>query len=107
MSLLAVADDDEDVDPGDYNEFCSDFDLDDDGVFDNEDTGQGEGYVCMTVTDSRLPLEEDEYEDDDILLPPGVFNVGGNPSIRPNFFNGTLNDSLGRPYINEDPISNA
>ena len=59
----------------------------------------------MTVTDSWLP-PENEYDDDDILLRPGVFDVGDKPSIHPNFFNGTLNDSLGRPYINDDPISN-
>ena len=104
MSLLAVADDDEDDGPGDYNEFRSDYDLGNDDVFDNDDTGQGEGYVCMTVTGSWFPLEDDKYEDDDILLRPGVFNVG-NPSIHPNFFHGTLNDSLSRPYINNNPIS--
>ena len=60
----------------------------------------------MTVTNSWLPLEENEYEDDDILLRPGVFDVSGNLSIYPNFFNGTLDNSLGRSYINDDPISN-
>ena len=60
----------------------------------------------MTVTDSWLFLEEDEYEDNDNYLRPGVFDVGGNPSIHPNFFNGTLNDSLSRPYIIDDSISN-
>ena len=109
MSLMAVADDDDDEDDddesGDYDEFCSNCDLDDDGVFDNNDTGQGERYICMTMTDSWCPLEDDKYEDDNILLGPGVFDVGGNPSIHPNFFIGTLNDSLSRPYINDDPIS--
>ena len=105
MSLLAVADDDDD-DPSDYDKFRSNYDLDDDGLFDNDDTGQGEGYVCMIVTDSWYLLEDDEYGDDDILLRPGVFNVGANPSIHPNFFHGTLNGSLGRPYINNNPISN-
>ena len=60
----------------------------------------------MMVTDSWLPLKEDEYEDDDILLRPGVFDVNGNPIIHPNFFNDTLNDSLRRPYINNDRNSN-
>ena len=55
MSLLAVADDDGEDDPGDYDEFCSNYDLDDGGVFDNDDADNGEGYVCMTVTDSWLP----------------------------------------------------
>ena len=105
MSLLAVADDDDDDDPGDYNKFRSDYDLGDDSVFENNDTSQGEGYVCMTVTDSWYPIEDDEYEDGNILLHHSIFNVGGNPSIHPNFFHGTLNDNLGWPYINDDPIS--
>ena len=105
ISLLVVVDDDDNDGPGDYDEFCSDYDLDNNGVFDNNDTGQGEEYVCMTVTDSLYPLEDDEYEDDDILLRHGVFDVGGNPSICPNFFHGTLDDSLGWPYINDNPIS--
>ena len=74
-------------------------------MFDNDDTGQGEGYCCMMVTDSWFPLEDDEYEDDDILLRHGVFDTGGNPSIHPNFFHDTLNNSLGWPYTNNDPIS--
>ena len=49
----------------------------------------------MTVIDSWSPLEDGKYEDDDILLHHGVFDDGGNPSIHPNFFHGTLNDSLG------------
>ena len=52
MLLLEVADDDGEDDPGDYNEFYFDYDLDNDGVFYNDDAGNGEGYVCMTVTDS-------------------------------------------------------
>ena len=60
---------------------------------DNDDTGNGVGYVFMMVTNSWLPLKEDEYEDDDILLCPSMFDVGDNPSIHPNFFNGTLNNS--------------
>ena len=50
------------------------------------------------------PPQPDEYKDDDILLPHGVFNVGDNPSIHPNFFNSVLNDSLGRPYNNDNPL---
>ena len=103
-SLLEVADDDDNDDPGDYDEFRSDYDLDGNGVLDNDNTGQGKEYCCMTVTDSWCPLENDEYEDDDILLRHGVFDNGGNPSIHPNFFHGTLNNSLGWPYINDDPI---
>ena len=59
----------------------------------------------MTVTDSWLPTEE-QYDDDDILLHPGVVDVGDKPSIHPNFFIGTLNYSLGCPYINDNPIFN-
>ena len=51
-SLLVVADDDVDDNPGDYDTFRSDYDLDDDGIFDNNDAGEREGYCCMTVTDS-------------------------------------------------------
>ena len=83
--LLAVADDDDKDDPGDYDEFCSDYDLNDDSVFHNNDADNREEYVCMTVTDSWLPFEEDEYKDDDILLRHGVFDVNVNPSIHPNF----------------------
>ena len=103
-SLLVVTNDDVD-DPGDYDEFRSDYDLDDDGVFDNDDTGEGEGYCCMMVTDSWDPLADDKYEEDDILLRHGVFDTGGNPSIHPNFFHGTLNNSIRRLYTNNDPIS--
>ena len=67
-SLLVVADDDVDDDPGDYNEFHSDYDLDDDGVFDNDDAVEGEEYCCTTVTNSLDPQVDDEFEDDDILL---------------------------------------
>ena len=102
-SLLVVADDDDDA--GDYDEFRSDYDLDYDGVFDNDDAGEGEEYCCMTVTDSWDPHVDDEYEDDDILLRHGIFDTGGNPSIHPNFFHGTLNNSICRPYTNNDPIS--
>ena len=104
-SLLVVADDDVDDDPGDYDEFCSDYNLNDDGVFDNGDAREGEGYCCMTVTDLWDPHMDDEYEDDDILLRHGIFGTGGNPSIHPNFFHGTLNNNIGRPYANDDPIS--
>ena len=59
----------------------------------------------MTVIDSWDPLADDAYEDDDILLRHGVFDTDGNPSIHPNSFHDTLNNSLGRPYTNNDPIS--
>ena len=49
----------------------------------------------MTVTNSWDPQVDDEYEDDDILLRHGVFDTEGNPSIHPNFFHGTLNNSSG------------
>ena len=52
MSLLAVADDDDEDDPGDYNGFFSDYDLKNNGIFDNDDADNGEGNVCITVTDS-------------------------------------------------------
>ena len=45
MSLQVVADNDDNNDPDDYDEFRSDLDLDDDGVFDNDNTGQGEGSI--------------------------------------------------------------
>jgi len=45
MLLLAVADDDYKDDPGDYDKFRSDYDLDDEGVFDNDDIDNGEGCV--------------------------------------------------------------
>ena len=49
MSLVVMADDDNDNDPDDYNDFRSDYGHDDDGVFDNDDTGVGEGYVCIII----------------------------------------------------------
>ena len=104
-SMLAMVDDDEKDDPGDYDEFRSDYDLDNDGVFDNDNVDSGEGFVCMAVVDSWDPPQADEYEDDDILLPHGVFDVSDNPSIHPNSFNGIINDSLGCPYINDDPVT--
>ena len=70
MSLLTVADDDDKDDPGDYNKFRSDYDLADDSVFDNDKADNGEGYVCMTVSDFWLSLEKDEYKDGDIQLHP-------------------------------------
>ena len=106
MSLLVVTDDDGEDDPGDYNEFCFNYDLDVNSIFDNDNTDNGEGYVCMRVIDSWLSLEEIEYKDNDILLCPGVFDVSENISIHPSFFNGILHDSFGCPYINDDPISN-
>ena len=59
----------------------------------------------MTVTVSLDPQVDDEYEDGDIFLRHGVFDTGGNLIIHPNFFHGTLNNSIGRPYTNADPIS--
>ena len=108
MFLLAVvvADDYDDADPGDNDGFFFDYDLDNDGVFDNDDTSQGEGYICMTLTDTWFPCEENEWRDDNVILLPGVFDIGGNQSIHPDFFNCTLNDSFGHPYINDDTISN-
>ena len=57
-SLVEVADDGFNNDPDNYNEFQPNYDLDDDSVYDNDNTNNGEGYVCMTVTDSWLPPEE-------------------------------------------------
>ena len=55
MLLVAVADDDVNDDPDDYNEFQSDYDLVNDGLFDNDDVDVEDGYVCMTVTDLWIP----------------------------------------------------
>ena len=96
--------DDADDDPGDFDEFCSDYNLDNAGVFDNDEVGEGEGFCCMTVSNSLDP-QVDDYSDDNILLQHGVFDTGGNPSIHPNFFHGTLNNSIGQAYVNEEPIS--
>ena len=102
-----LVEDDGDVnnDPSDFNKFCSDYDLDDDGVFDNDKIGKGEGFCCMTVTNSWDPQVENDYKDDNILLQHGVFDTGGNPSIYLNFFHGTLNNNIGLLYTNDDPIS--
>ena len=97
-------DDDVDDDPSNFDEFRSEYDLDNDGVFDNDEIGEGEGFCCMTVTNAWEPHVED-YDDDNILLQHGVFDTGGDPSIHPNFFHGTLNNSIGQPYTNNDPIS--
>ena len=103
-SFVAVTDDNVNNDPNHYDEFWLDYDFDDDGVFNNDDADIGEGYVCMMVTDSWLP-PKDECDDDNILLHLGVFNGSDKPSIHSYFFNGTLNDSLGPPCINDNPIS--
>ena len=58
MSLVVMAEDDVNDDPGDYNKFWSDYDLDNDGVFDNDDADIGEVYFCMTLIDSWLPPKE-------------------------------------------------
>ena len=47
--------DDADNDPGNFDEFCSDYNLDDAGVFDNNEVGEGEGFYCMTVKNSGDP----------------------------------------------------
>ena len=49
--------DNEDDDPDDYNEFRSGYGLNNDAVFDNDNTDPGEEYACMTVTDSWLLFE--------------------------------------------------
>ena len=73
-------------------------------MFDNNEVGEKEAFCCMTVTNSWDPQVED-YENHNIFLQHGVFDTGGNSSIHPNFFHGTLNNSIGQPYINDDPIS--
>ena len=103
--LLEAADDDVDNDPVNFDEFCSDYNLDDDSVFDNDKIGKEEGFCCMTVTNSWDPHMENNYEDDNIFLQHGVFDTGGNPSIHPNFFHGTLNNSIGLLYTTNNPIS--
>ena len=104
--MTAFVDDDEEDDDGDYNDFRDNYDLDGDGIFDNDDSiEEGEAYVCMAVIDEWDPQPHNVYRDDDILLKHGVFDDGGNPSIHPNYFSGTLNDSLGRPYQNDDPLT--
>ena len=45
--LVVLADDDGKDDLGDYDEFCSNYDLDDNGVFDNDDADIGEGYYIL------------------------------------------------------------
>ena len=105
MLLLALADDNVNNDSGDYTAFCANYDLDNDGVFDNDDAGNGEEYAYMMVTYSWLPTKH-EYDDDNILLLSGVFDVGDKPIIHPKFFNSTLKDNLGCSYINDDSISN-
>ena len=45
MSLLMMADDDKDDDPGDCNGFFTNYDLNNDGVFDNNHTNEGERYI--------------------------------------------------------------
>ena len=105
ISLLAMVNDYVDNDPGDYDEFCANYDLNNDNAFDNDNAGNKESYIYMMVTDSWNP-PKDEYDDDDILVRPVMFDVGCKPSIHPNFFNGILNGNLGCSYINDDPISN-
>ena len=52
---LGIDENDEEDDPGDYNEFLSDYDFDNDCVFDNDDVDSGEGFMCMAVTYSWDP----------------------------------------------------
>ena len=104
-SMAAFVEDDEEEDDGDYNNFCSDYDLDDNGIFDNDSINEGEAVVCMTLTDKWDSPPPDLYRYDDILLRHGVFDVGDSPSIHPNYFNGVLNESLGGPYTNDDPLT--
>ena len=55
---MAMSDDDDNNNPDDFNNFWSEYDLNDDSVFDNDDAYVGEDYVCMTLTNSWLPPEE-------------------------------------------------
>ena len=108
MSLVAMADDvhdDDNDDPDDYNNFWSEYDLNGDGIFDNNDIEIGEGFVCMTLTNNWLPSKE-QYDIDNIMICPGVFYVGNKLSIYPNLFNETIKDSCGCTHSNENPISN-
>ena len=50
-SMTAMVDDDKE-DDGVNNEFCSDYDLDNDGIFDNDSINEGEAFVCMTLSDT-------------------------------------------------------
>ena len=75
------------------------------GVFDNDDADVGEGYVCMTLNDLWVPPKE-QYNNGNMILSSGVFDINDNPSIHPNYFNITLNSSLGHPYVKDNPISN-
>ena len=52
MSLVAVANDGVNNDPDNYDKFQSNYDLDNDGVFDNDNADVRKGYVCMMVTDA-------------------------------------------------------
>ena len=62
-----------------------------------------EGFVCMPRTGE--PFDK-QYNENDILLHPSVLSdVGVVPSIHWNFFNDTTNNSCNQPYINDDPIS--
>ena len=103
---MAKTDDDGNNDPDDYDNFQSEYDLDDDGIFDNIDTEAVESFVCMTLTDAWLSPKE-QYDTNIIWIRPSVFHVDDKPSVHPNFFNRTTNDSCICPYTNDNPISNS
>ena len=100
-----MVDDDVDNNPENYDKLHANYDLTDEGVFDNDNADVGESYVYTTLTNLWL-FPKNYYIDDDILLRPGVFDVEDKPSIDPNFFNSTLSEILSWLYINADPISN-
>ena len=65
-----MADNDDDDNHDYYNDFWSNSG----GVFEKDDTGVGEGYVYMTLTNSSLPPKE-QYDTNITLIHPGVFVV--------------------------------
>ena len=100
LVVMVNNDEDEDDDPDNYNDLRYNFDPDD-GVFGNAYIDVREGCVCITLTNSYLPPEE-QYNTENILIRPGVFDVDDKPSIHQNF----LNSNRDRPYINDNSISN-
>ena len=61
MQLVAMADGMDyanNNDPDKYMNFRSKYDLDNDGVFDNNGAEVGEGFVYMTLTKDWLSFEE-------------------------------------------------
>lgn len=92
------------VSPDNWLNFQSEYVLNADDTYNNDDADVSQGLFCTTMTREAL---EEQYNYDGILLWPGVFDdVGVTSSIYPNFFNGTIIDSHGCPYINDDQISN-